>query len=75
MARKPVDAGQHLTFVIANSKSSGRALKAFFTRIGDSELSQLDLTPLVLTLLKSESLSSEPLGATPLRQAPINEAL
>jgi hypothetical protein len=44
-----------ITFAIADSKSSGRALKAIITRIGDSEPSQLDLTPLLLTLLKSES--------------------
>ena len=53
----------HITFAIANSKSSGRALKAIITQIGDSEPSQLDLTPLVLTLLKSESSG----GASTLR--------
>jgi hypothetical protein len=62
----------HITFVIANSKSSGRALKAILTRIGDSEPSQLDLTPLVLTLLKSESPWSGSVAAAPLRQASIN---
>ena len=54
----------HITFAIANSKSSGRALKATITQIGDSEPSQLDLTPLVLTLLKSQSSG----GAGTLRQ-------
>jgi hypothetical protein len=62
----------HITFVIANSKSSSRALKAILTRMGDSEPSQLDLTPLVLTLLKSESLSRGFVGAAPLKQASIN---
>jgi hypothetical protein len=65
----------HITFVVANSKSSGRALKAIITRIGDSEPSQLELTPLVLTLLKSESLSSGTVGAAPLRPASLNAPL
>jgi hypothetical protein len=60
----------HTTFVIANSKFSGRALKAIITRKGDSEPSPLDLTPLVLTLLKS--VSSGSVGAAPLSQASIN---
>jgi type I phosphodiesterase/nucleotide pyrophosphatase len=57
----------HITFAIANSKSSGRALKAIITQIGDSEPSQLDLTPLVSTLLKSESNSNRYVDARALR--------
>jgi Type I phosphodiesterase / nucleotide pyrophosphatase len=45
----------HITFVIANSKSSGVALKEIFAQLGDREPSQLDLVPLVLKLLKRQS--------------------
>lgn len=63
----------HITFAIANAKSSGMALKDVIAQIGDSEPSQLDLTPLVLKLLKQQSQPSSP-AAQSLGKGPVSDA-
>jgi type I phosphodiesterase/nucleotide pyrophosphatase len=63
----------HITFAIANAKSSGAALKDIIAQIGDSEPSQLDLTPLVLKLLKQQS-QPDGAAAQSLGKGPVNEA-
>ncbi len=47
----------HITFAIANPKSSGSELKDLVGQIGDREPSQLDLVPLVFKLLKQQPQS------------------
>jgi len=60
----------HITFAIANAKSSGAALKDVAAQIGDSEPSQLDLTPLVLKLLKQPNVPpAQALGMGPVSDA------
>ena len=63
----------HITFAIANAKSSGAALKNVVAQIGDSEPSQLDLTPLVLKLLKQQpqpnGAAAQSLGTGPVSEA------
>ncbi len=63
----------HITFAVANAKSSGAALKDIVAQIGDSEPSQLDLTPLVLKLLKQQTQPTTPatqsLGTGPVKDA------
>jgi hypothetical protein len=63
----------HITFAIANSKSSGAALKDAIAQLGDGEPSQLDLTPLVLKLLDQQAHPSGP-GAQPLGKGPVSDA-
>ena len=63
----------HITFAIANSLSSGAALKEVIAQIGDSEPSQLDLTPLVLKLLKQQSQPSSA-AAQSFGTGPVSEA-
>ncbi len=63
----------HITFAIANAKSSGAELKDVITQIGDSEPSQLDLTPLVLKLLKQQSLPDTPADQS-LGKGPVSDA-
>ncbi len=63
----------HITFAIANAKSSGAALKDVIAQIGDSEPSQLDLTPLVLKLLKQQSQPNGP-AAQSLGKGPVGDA-
>ncbi len=63
----------HITFAIANAKSTGAELKDIIAQIGDDEPSQLDLTPLVLKLLHQES---QPNALVPqsLGKGPVSEA-
>jgi len=63
----------HITFAIANAKSSGATLKEVVGQIGDSEPSQLDLAPLVLKLLKQPSQPNSP-RAQSLGKGPVNDA-
>ena len=63
----------HITFAIANAKSTGAALKDVIASIGDNEPSQLDLTPLVLKLLKQQAQPNTP-AAHSLGKGPVSDA-
>jgi hypothetical protein len=63
----------HITFAVANAKSSGASLKDAVRQIGDNEPSQLDLVPLVLKLLKQQS-QPDSSSAQSLGKGPVNDA-